>query len=373
VFAKSGRLLVWLLAAVMVAGLMAGAAGAEAPAGDVHGEFTLTVSSLYVRSLPDINSPPVFSIFAGDRLTLTGISSDGGWAQVSRWQMAGWVPLDAGMVTGPAADLVAPPPQAATTDALREAPAGVVPAISDQAREVYQRGLAQGNQPAVFAKVGDCNTENGRFLAMFDEPGNYRLGERYAYLQPTIDHYAGSFSHTSVAAHSGFSPASVLSPVWADPAVCRPGESPLQCEYRLVRPSVALVNLGTHPGPNPAEFEASLRLVIEESIQLGVVPILATKADDAEGGGWVNDIIRQLAADYEMPLWDFWKAAQPLPANGLAYTGIHLTYGRSYFDDPWAMTRGWTWRNLTALLSLDAAWRGLSSAPHSHRSLPEWR
>jgi len=31
----------------------------------------------------------------------------------------------------------------------------------------------------------------------------------------------------------------VLAPEWANPAACQPGESPLLCEFRLRKPSVA--------------------------------------------------------------------------------------------------------------------------------------
>jgi hypothetical protein len=61
-----------------------------------------------------------------------------------------------------------------------------------------------------------------------------------------------------------------------------------------------------------------------------------------------------LAAEYRMPLWDFWLAAQSLPNGGLNEDGIHPSYARPIFDDPWSMQQGWPWRNLTALLTLDA-------------------
>ena len=53
----------------------------------------------------------------------------------------------------------------------------------------------------------------------------------------------------------------------------------------------------------------------------------------------------------------------PLPAAGLSSDGIHFTYGRSYFDDDWAMTRGWTWRNLTALLTLNSVLYAVTPDP----------
>jgi hypothetical protein len=333
--------------------------------GGVGQPFTIVIGSAYARRLPSSDSEPVFSVFQGQTYRADGQSPDGQWVLIQNWQqLPGWVRGSFGAW----GDSV--PPAAVSTGRVPVVPAGVLPQVSAKARAVYQYGLALGNNPRAFAKVGDCNSENGRFLVMFDAPGEYRLGARYAYLQNTIHHFAGSFRRTSLAAHSGFSPASVLDPLWANPQPCQPGEGPLQCEYRLHRPSLALIALGTHGGRSLEDFEVNLRRVIEESMRLGVVPILTTKADDVEGQGRINAIIRRLAVEYEMPLWDFWAAAQPLPNDGLASDGIHLTYGRPMFDDPWAMQHGWPWRNLTALLGLEVVWRGVSAPPEALRGSP---
>jgi hypothetical protein len=313
--------------------------------------FYVVVSSAYARAEPSPSSAPVFSLFRGDSLPVTSSSPDGAWLQLAGWSGAGWVQADYG-ITAPAGD---PAPVLPALGPVPALPAGVVPTLSPLAAEYYLNGLARGNNPAAFSKLGDCNTENGRFLVMFDPPTDYRLGE-YANLQPVIDNFAGSFSRVSLAAYSGFSADAVLDPTWADPAFCEPGESPMACEYRLHRPSLALVNLGTHSPPTMSEFEDDMRRLIEASLNEGVLPILATKGDDVEGGDRINAVIRALAAEYQLPLWDLWAAVQPLPAGGLTSDGIHFTFGRSYFDDPWAMSRGWTVRNLTALLSLDAVW-----------------
>lgn len=339
----------------------------SAPDRDVPsgGQFTILVSSAYARRAPDGASERLFSVFLGEAYPVVDRSADGRWVRITNWRsLTGWLPSEYGLWR---------PNGAATVDELAQAravrarsiprvPAGVISSLSPEALAIYARGLALGNQANVFAKVGDCNSENGRFLVMFEQPGAYTLGERYAHLQATIDYYAGSWERTSVAAQSGFSPASVMDPVFADPVQCQPDEGPLLCEYRLIRPSVALIALGTHYAPTMDQYEADLRVVIETSIERGVVPILATKADDVEGGDRINAIIRQLAGEYQVPLWDFWRAAQPLPNGGLASTLIHPSYGPPIFDDPWAMQKGWPWRNLTALLALDSVRRGVSES-----------
>jgi hypothetical protein len=327
------------------------------------GQFTILVTSAYVRSAPDPASDRVFSVFAGESYPVVERSHDGRWVRVSNWRSAlGWLPSEYGLwrPSGAASDEELATARAARARSVPRVPPEVISSFSDEARAIYERGIALGNNPNVFAKVGDCNSENGRFLVMFEVPGTYTLGERYAFLQETIDYYAGSWERTSVAAQSGFSPASVMDPVFADPEQCNADEGPLLCEYRLIRPSVAIIALGTHYAPTMAQYEADMRVVIEESIHLGVVPILATKADDVEGGDRINPIIRALAAEYEVPLWDFWLAAQPLPNAGLASTRIHPSYAPPVFDDPWVMQKGWPWRNLTALLALDSVRQGVA-------------
>jgi hypothetical protein len=337
-----------------VAGLGPAHAQAQPPPG---GHFTIVVSSAYARSLPDEVSQRLFSVFSGESYPVLERSADERWVRISNWQdLSGWLPSSFGLwrPDGPASAAELAEVRAQRAASVPTVPPGVIPTLSPEALAVYRRGLALGNNPGVFAKIGDCNSENGRFLVMFEQPGLYTLGERYAGLQSTVDYFAGSWERTSVAAQSGFSPASVMDPVFGDPAYCRADEGPLLCEYRLIRPSVALIALGTHYAPTMAQYEADLRVVIEESIRLGVVPVLATKADDVEGQGRINAIIRRLAAEYRMPLWDFWLAAQSLPNGGLNEDGIHPSYARPIFDDPWSMQQGWPWRNLTALLTLDA-------------------
>jgi hypothetical protein len=359
----------WFLIVALAVAILPAVAPAHAeedpPPG---GFFTVIVSSAYARAQPDVRSERMFSVFSGE--TYPVIDRAGDYVLLSNWEHTGWLPADYGLWNpdGPVADETLAAARAARAEMVPAVPEGVIGALSPEALAVYRRGLALGNNPRVFAKIGDCNSENGRFLVMFAEPGLYTLGARYAYLQKTIDYYGDSWVRTSVAAQSGFSPASVMDPVFADPTVCRADEGPLQCEYRLIRPSVALIALGTHYAPTMAQYEADLRVVIEESMRLGVVPILSTKADNVEGGDRINPIIRRLAAEYKMPLWDFWMAAQQLPNGGLNEDGIHPSYARPIFDDPWSMQQGWPWRNLTALLMLDSL-----RAATDRSGMPGWR
>jgi hypothetical protein len=77
----------------------------------------------------------------------------------------------------------------------------------------------------------------------------------------------------------------------------------------------------------------------------------------------MNKIIACLAQEYDIPLWNFWAAIQPLPNHGLQPDLEHLTYGIPDFDDIEAMQSAWTIRNLTALQALDVVWRSVSARP----------
>jgi hypothetical protein len=88
-----------------------------------------------------------------------------------------------------------------------------------------------------------------------------------------------------------------------------------------------------------------------------VIPILATKADNQEKDHSINSTITRLALEYELPLWNFWRAVDPLPGHGLQDDLVHLTWGGNFFDEPAALTQAWPIRNITALQTLDAIWR----------------
>jgi len=239
----------------------------------------------------------------------------------------------------------------------------IIPTVSDTARAIYRSGLKTGNDPQVFSKVGDCQTSTDFFLIDFDHPGRYSLGE-YAYLQPTIDYYQGSFSRQSMAVQDGFNVAAVLSPLRADRKYCDKGETPLACEIRLNHPSVIMISMETNFNMQTAsKYGGYMRQIVEYSISQGVVPILATKADNKEGDYSINAEIAAIAGEYDIPLWNFWAAAHYLPNNGFDLKlndGFHLSYGQNNFADLANMERAWPWRNLTALQALDAVRNGLN-------------
>lgn len=236
----------------------------------------------------------------------------------------------------------------------------IIPPISDRMTAIYRRGLEMGNNPRAFSKIGDCGSTPAWFLGDFDRGERYyRLGE-YQELSRVIQEFQGSFDRTSLAARSGFNASALFVPLWSDRTYCQAGEAPLACEYRVHRPVIAFIMLGTNDVWHPQEFEPQMRKIIEYSLDLGVIPILSTKADNQEGDGSINAAIARLAFEYEVPLWNFWAAVYPLPGHGLQEDQVHLTWGRNLFDDPQAMSKAWPMRNLTALQVLDAVWRAVT-------------
>lgn len=241
-----------------------------------------------------------------------------------------------------------PPTPTFDPAAWKELP--VIPTLSPRALEILQDGLAKGNNPRAFSKVGDCESQSTWFLGNYDlGEEHYALGPYETELRPVIGYYTGSFNRTSLAARQGFTSASLFAPLWASRETCAKNEGPLSCEYRLHRPIVAFVMLGTNDAANPKTFEGHMRKIIEYSISQGVLPILGTKADNIEKDHAINATIARLGMEYDVPVWNFWAGIQGLPHWGLQNDGVHLTYANMRFDKASNMKKAWPVRNLNAL------------------------
>ena len=339
--------LILALAACAPSALSDAAAGTDAP--------TATAETAPAVNTPDVNLP---GVTATPTTQLGSIQAYHITPTLGTTPSMGVTPTAGVSLTAAAAPLnPTPTPQAWMS--LPVVPSGVSQAMLD----VYTHGLELGNNPNAFIKIGDCDSTPAWFLGMFEASnGDYSLGADYAYLQPVIGYFQGSFGRDSVAARQGFNAASVLSTLWADPAQCEDGETPLDCELRIMQPSFALITLGTNDTVYPDNFEPQLRQIIEILLERGVVPILSTKADNIEGDHQINQVIVNLAYEYQLPLWNFWAVVQPLWRHGLQEDHAHLTWASSHFDDPANMEMAFPWRNLTALQTLDAVWRGVTAA-----------
>lgn len=225
----------------------------------------------------------------------------------------------------------------------------IVPTLSAQALRVFQRGQELGNDLHSFSRIGDCQSVPAIFLGIYDTDG-YWLGDGYKYLQLTIDQFAGSFKRTNITAKDGFGVSSVLTPLMSDPKLCNPTETPLECEYRIHKPIIAFIAMGTNWKPNSEiTFERYLRQVIEWCIDHGIIPVLVTKADNIENDNLLNVSIARMAYDYDMPLYNAWAEVQDLPNHGLEPDNTYLTVD------------AWNARNFGGLEVLDAIWTALRS------------
>jgi lysophospholipase L1-like esterase len=128
---------------------------------------------------------------------------------------------------------------------------------------------------------------------------------------------------------------------------------PLACEIRLNNPSLILIHFGTNDWTET--YENNMRQIIEFSIGEGVIPVLITKANRIDKQNQRNDILRQLAAEYHIPLWDFDIIANTLPDRGLAQDDAHLSVANDFdYSASQNLTQGYKAFNLSGLIFLDA-------------------
>jgi len=270
------------------------------------------------------------------------------------------IPLTADAATNtpePTADLSTPTPD------LRSPPEEwqdwpVVPEITNRSREIFSAGQKNGVSISSFSKIGDCQNVKEAFLGIYDKEGRYFLREDETEWQTTIDNFRGFFDRDGEAIEQGLNVAAALSPLHANPDICAPSESPLECELRTANPAFAFVSFERWwPNETPPEvYEKYLRQVIEQIIENGTVPILVTKADNVEGNHQINLIIAKIAYEFGVPLYNWWRAAQFLPNKGLDNStperddGFHISF------------EAWDTRSYYALETLDYLWKGLTAA-----------
>jgi len=248
----------------------------------------------------------------------------------------------------------------------------LISGITDHSRQIFLFGQTLGNRANVFSKIGDSITANDVFLAPIGW-GRYDL-HQYTYLAPVIAYFsqanartANSFANTSLAAQGGWTAWQMINPgAVFEPRICNFNETPLECEYRVVKPSVALIMIGTNDvGFTPAaQYQAELRQIIRTSIDQGIIPVVSTipplHHDWAVGRVEViNGIIVSLAREYDIPVWDYWTALQGLPQDCLSIDGVHPSVDTGHAADfsPDYILTGYAVRNLLALQALDAVWR----------------
>ena len=231
------------------------------------------------------------------------------------------------------------------------------PEVMANVRRIWAEGQALGRNPHAFSKLGDSVVATPAFLTPFGRPTHYHLGD-YEALQPAIEQFGGSWLRYGVAIRPGLQARSVFDPFWADKEWCEPNETVLDCEIRLNNPAFLLIHLGAND--DNSGFGRQLELIALRAIELGVVPILITKADRFEGEDDRNNAaIRQVAADHHLPLLDFDLLAGTIPQRGLRDDEVHLSAvpsGIYDYRDPATWKTGQAVQNLAILFMFDALW-----------------
>ncbi|MFQ5616499.1 MAG: hypothetical protein ACE5GO_08580, partial [Anaerolineales bacterium] len=124
----------------------------------------------------------------------------------------------------------------------------------------------------------------------------------------------------------------------------------IACEFRIHKPSIVFINLGTNWSANAAaSHEEYMRQIVDFVLAQGVIPVLSTKGDNIEGDWGINESIARVAYEYDIPLRNFWLAIQNLPNHGLDPERP----GNNYL-----IVRAWDRRSFTGLMVLDVIRKG---------------
>lgn len=220
-------------------------------------------------------------------------------------------------------------------------------------------------RPDVFAKVGASNTVNTNFFHCFD--GNdVDLGE-HKKLAPSWEFFRKTKADDS---HSSFNRTSLAATVgWGAFKTVEGSPSPIEQEVAAIKPSFAVVLLGTNDTYEQGVlgFDKSMIRVVEQLLQLKVVPLITTippRADTTVANALVpemNAILRAIAQQYQIPFLDLWQLLEVLPDKGLVGDGVHLGVyssggkARGCWLTQDSLKKGMNLRNWISLEALDRA------------------
>jgi len=258
------------------------------------------------------------------------------------------------------------------------------PVVTSHLEKVASRGEQFGNHPGVVAKIGDSITASPSFLqALACSPP--QLGQ-WDELRGTLGFFgrtavprgveeaqctvSNSYSRLGVAAVGGWRAADALLPRESFPE-CQDLPA-ISCELQLLRPSVALIMLGTNDlaETTAAQFRLDLARVVRLVSEAGTIPVISTippraRQPFSQRVMRFNAEIAALAQNRALPLWNYWRQlVEPgVPHAGLSRDGVHpsvLCPPCTAIDfRPAGMRQGYALRNLGALRVLDRLRREL--------------
>ncbi len=363
--------------ALILVGLLLSITAVSFAQGDVTG---VTLVSLNMRDRPSASGHVITKLNAQTPIVVEGRDSNESWLLVHTqdgqwrgWMAIQYIRLDQavsirGLPDMTDVDLSAPAPGQPAEPPQIPFERTDYPALwlddttMQNARNIYARGQQMGDNPNSLIKVGESNMAGTVFLCPFNY-GNYDLGP-YTDLQGVIDRFNATHSlcRYDYTARSGFSAASVLDPQWAVEQECQSGETPLQCGYRIYKPSYALIYLGIGDMGfyTEQQYHDNMVQIIQFLSDHGVVPILSTfpMADSFNDGKpqTFNAVIRQIAGDMHVPLIDVRAVLSSYPNRGMGSDGYHFlvrdTNVTNFTGDE--QTYGRTERELLTLQMLEA-------------------
>ncbi|MBK8026475.1 MAG: SH3 domain-containing protein [Chloroflexi bacterium] len=349
--------------------------------------LTSAFQDVNVRQGPGTTYPTQARLRAGVPVTIAERNSVGTWVRIQQHLEDGNLYLDGWVLSGflnlspelrfsqvpvsPLPDAVPENSESPSLTALYSAP--LISPVSERMREVYQRGLELRNYSHVVTKIGDSVSADPLYMTLMSRPGA-ALGP-YDYLQDTLDYFGASTQVESVASRIGLNTYALFDPAWAAGEVCQSGESPLECELRRKKPSVALVMFGGNDvkNINDVAYDQQMRRLVEETLARGVIPVLSTFSANPNDPNWwksvnFNNKVIQIAIDYEVPLINLWLATRPLSGYGLEQDGIHMNHWGTNtlrFDNSFPAYSGANLRNLLALRMLDEIRRTIFLDPNA--------
>jgi len=225
----------------------------------------------------------------------------------------------------------------------------VIPTVDPSIRAIYEYGQTLGNDPHAFSIFGDCQTRPDEFFGVFETDDDF-AASLSPELRGTVANFRGSFNRESSTSQDGTTPGALLWTQWHQAEfTCAFTETPVECELRIHRPSFVIIQIGSHFESRNTEY---LRRIIEQLIDEGVVPILATKADNRELDDRVNRDMAMLASEYDLPLWNFWAAVSDLSNRGLYTRDDRPLQGDIYLTAEAALRH-----RITGLEALNVVWR----------------
>jgi hypothetical protein len=237
-------------------------------------------------------------------------------------------------------------------------------------RQIYRQGqnLSPAANPGIFSVAGDTPpnvflADLGDGAADFDglDDAGALSDLLFYYVSAPLPVGGNSFQSGGVlASNPNWRAEDLLDPALADPNWCQPGETPLDCELRVNRPTVLFVIVGRNDvlfNTAPNQFQIALDTIVQASIQQGAIPVLVTIPGDPNvypALAAINSAVVRVADQYHLPLINLWRRIDRVGPSAIDPNSLTLTTSGvgDQFTDAELKTYGVPNRNLFVLRML---------------------